>query len=60
MILGLRYYKTKPSAREPLLIGIDPEAHNPTKFFIRAEFKDERAEAIETVSNRVPGSRLSV
>lgn len=27
-------------------VAADPEAHNPTKFFIRVEFKDEHAEAI--------------
>jgi hypothetical protein len=27
-------------------VSADPEAHSPTKFFIRVEFKDEQAEAI--------------
>lgn len=27
-------------------VAADPEAHNPTKFFIRIEFKDEHADAI--------------
>lgn len=27
-------------------VAADPESHNPTKFFIRLEFKDEHAEAI--------------
>jgi hypothetical protein len=31
---------------EGLFVAADPEAHNPTKFFIRIEFKDEHAEAI--------------
>ena len=29
---------------EGLFVAADPEAHNPTKFFIRVEFKDEHAE----------------
>jgi hypothetical protein len=28
-------------------VAADPERHNPTKFFIRLEFKDEQAEAIK-------------
>jgi len=32
--------------KEGFFIAADPEAHNPTKFFIRLEFKDEHAEAI--------------
>lgn len=31
---------------EGIFVAADPEAHNPTKFFIRLEFKDEHAEAI--------------
>lgn len=31
---------------EGFFVAADPEAHNPTKFFIRLEFKDEHAEAI--------------
>lgn len=31
---------------EGFFVAADPEAHNPTKFFIRVEFKDEHAEAI--------------
>jgi hypothetical protein len=31
---------------EGFFVAVDPEAHNPTKFFIRVEFKDEHAEAI--------------
>jgi hypothetical protein len=27
-------------------VAADPEAHNPTKFFIRVEFKDEHADAV--------------
>jgi hypothetical protein len=32
--------------KEGFFVAADPEAHNPTKFFIRLEFKDEHAEAI--------------
>jgi hypothetical protein len=32
--------------QEGFFVAADPEAHNPTKFFIRLEFKDEHAEAI--------------
>lgn len=32
---------------EGFFVAADPEAHNPTKFFIRVEFKDEHAEAIK-------------
>jgi restriction-modification system family protein len=32
--------------REGFFVAADPAAHNPTKFFIRLEFKDEHAEAI--------------
>lgn len=32
--------------KEGFFIAADPEAHNPTKFFIRVEFKDEHADAI--------------
>ena len=31
---------------EGFFVAADPEAHNPTKFFIRIEFKDEHAKAI--------------
>lgn len=31
---------------ENFFVAADPEAHNPTKFFIRLEFKDEHAEAV--------------
>lgn len=31
---------------ERFFVAADPEAHNPTKFFIRMEFKDEHADAI--------------
>lgn len=31
---------------EGFFVAADPEAHNPTKFFIRVEFKDEHADAI--------------
>lgn len=30
--------------REGFFVAADPAAHNPTKFFIRLEFKDEHAE----------------
>jgi hypothetical protein len=30
---------------EGFFVAADPEQHNPTKFFIRLEFKDEHAEA---------------
>jgi hypothetical protein len=33
---------------EGFFVGIDPELHNPTKLFIRFEFKDEHAEAIKS------------
>ena len=32
---------------EGFFVAADPEAHNPTKFFIRIEFKDEQADAIK-------------
>ena len=32
--------------REEFFVAADPAAHNPTKFFIRLEFKDQHAEAI--------------
>ena len=32
---------------EGFLVGADPEMHNPTKFFIRLEFKDHQAEEIK-------------
>jgi len=33
---------------EGFFVGIDPELHNPTKLFIRFEFKDEHAEAVKS------------
>jgi hypothetical protein len=33
---------------EGFFVGADPEVHNPTKLFIRFEFKDEHAEAIRS------------
>ncbi|MFG1375121.1 hypothetical protein V5F32_23345 [Xanthobacter oligotrophicus] len=32
--------------KEGFFVAVDPEAHNPTKFFIRVEFKDEHAEEV--------------
>ena len=36
--------------KEGFFVAADPQAHNPTKFFIRLEFKDEHAEAIKSES----------
>lgn len=33
---------------EGFFVGVDPEMHNPTKFFIRFEFKDEHADVIKS------------
>ncbi|WP_313898752.1 hypothetical protein [Methylobacterium sp. J-067] len=35
---------------EGFFVGVDPEMHNPTKFFIRLEFKDRHAEEIKARS----------
>ncbi|WP_316195546.1 MULTISPECIES: hypothetical protein [unclassified Bradyrhizobium] len=35
------------SPEENFFVAVDPEAHNPTKFFIRIEFKDRNAEEIK-------------
>lgn len=32
---------------EQFFVGADPEMHNPTRFFIRVEFKDQQAELIK-------------
>src|SRR5689334_8040653 len=34
--------------KEGFVVSADPAVHNPTKFFIRIEFKDEHAEAIKS------------